>query len=252
MLEFFRQCAAAPAGVCAVAEDGKTGLQLQQKFDAEIEEAGFEASDEIRDQLFQAMYFRKANTYIELAKNISNWYKTPKPSSRKRKVSWPVDYDEEAAEWKVPLALDAITCGDLVNSKYVALTSLQLLTGIGPIGTEEKFKEWFELFTKVGNYHSKYSGDTAVRSLYQCSTWRVDSKEKVRSQFRSVKTAHPILVLQTMFDPVTPYASAKNVSDNFIDSRLLVSSGVGVSTLYHYVHTSTNHWVALYKRQPVP
>lgn len=105
-----------------------------------------------------------------------------------------------------------------------------ILTPPEPKGASAaKFKEWLDLYTATGKYKSKYGGDLSVRALFQCSVWKSDSVEKPRRRFGGIKTENPILFVNTVYDPVTPYESATNSSLGFTNSRVVKSLGVGVS-----------------------
>lgn len=64
-----------------------------------------------------------------------------------------------------------------------------------------------------------------------CAQWGFEAKERYEGDFQ-VKTKNPVLFVGNSFDPVTPLASAKNMSSGFEGSVLLTHNGHGVSGLF--------------------
>ena len=79
---------------------------------------------------------------------------------------------------------------------------------------------------------SKIAGDTFGPILMPCSRWKVNAKEVYSGNFQ-VRTRKPLLVIGNTFDPITPLASARNVSSGFEGSVVLEQRGFGVSS--HHV-----------------
>lgn len=61
-----------------------------------------------------------------------------------------------------------------------------------------------------------------------CARWRFDAKERYTGDFR-VKTKNPVFLISSTYDPVTPLASAYNVSAGFEGSVVVERKGFGVS-----------------------
>ncbi|KAI0122252.1 TAP-like protein-domain-containing protein [Daldinia grandis] len=59
-----------------------------------------------------------------------------------------------------------------------------------------------------------------------CAQWGFEAKERYEGDFQ-VKTKNPVLFVGNSFDPVTPLASAKNMSSGFEGSVLLTHNGHG-------------------------
>jgi hypothetical protein len=79
------------------------------------------------------------------------------------------------------------------------------------------------------NYNESYYGGPAVVSLMvACAQWKMRSKETFTGPFQ-VQTKNPILFVSSPFDPATPMASARNMSEQFTGSALLQQNGIGVS-----------------------
>ncbi len=79
---------------------------------------------------------------------------------------------------------------------------------------------------------SWYGGNAAFdHSLFTmpCANWRFDAKERYAGNFQ-VRTKNPVLLVGQTYDPVTPMASARNISAGFEGSVVLEVMGFGVST----------------------
>ncbi|KAL6404980.1 hypothetical protein AUP68_11819 [Ilyonectria robusta] len=75
---------------------------------------------------------------------------------------------------------------------------------------------------------SRYVGDTGDIVPMRCAQWKIPAKERYSGDFR-VKTKNPMLVIGNTYDPATPLASARNVSETFEGSVLLQQDGYGAS-----------------------
>ncbi|KAK7433295.1 hypothetical protein QQZ08_000233 [Neonectria magnoliae] len=73
---------------------------------------------------------------------------------------------------------------------------------------------------------SRLSGDTGEYMLMTCAQWKLPAKERFKGDFH-VKTKNPMLVIATLYDPVTPLTSARNVSETFERSVLLQQDSYG-------------------------
>jgi pimeloyl-ACP methyl ester carboxylesterase len=71
-------------------------------------------------------------------------------------------------------------------------------------------------------------GDAADHFLFRCAQWKLPAKERYDGDF-DVETRNPVLIINNRFDPVTPLASARNVSQTFKGSVLLEQNSYGVS-----------------------
>jgi pimeloyl-ACP methyl ester carboxylesterase len=80
---------------------------------------------------------------------------------------------------------------------------------------------------------SRLGGDISDISAIQCSRWKMDAKERYTGDFR-VDPAHPVLLISTQNDPVSPLASAKNMSSSWKGGVILEQEGYGVGLfLFH-------------------
>lgn len=70
--------------------------------------------------------------------------------------------------------------------------------------------------------------DVVDAAAFICGQWKFRAKERYGGDF-SVKTKNPILLLGNSYDPVTPLASAHNVSDALEGSVVLQHDSYGVS-----------------------
>lgn len=75
--------------------------------------------------------------------------------------------------------------------------------------------------------------DVVQSSTWPCSQWKMSAAERYAGNF-SVKTSFPILFTNGHYDPITPYASAVNMSAGFEGSVLLTHGGHGVSQPLRY------------------
>jgi hypothetical protein len=78
---------------------------------------------------------------------------------------------------------------------------------------------------------SRYQGS----DIYDRASWSIptthDFHPRYRPEFPRTKTAEPILILSTTWDPVCPLASAKKAQDSFEGARLLEQKSYGHCTL---------------------
>lgn len=82
-------------------------------------------------------------------------------------------------------------------------------------------------------------GDCLTSGLMQCAQWNMAAKERHTGDF-SANTRHPALVIGNTFDPVTPLASAHNVSAGLQGSVVLQHNGYGVRHLPSLpIHTNS-------------
>ena len=91
----------------------------------------------------------------------------------------------------------------------------------------QTFEEIKPVYDRLGKI-SRFTGDVAASFTSHCSQWPWHAKEVYKGNFQ-VKTKNPILVASNLYDAHTPLTSAKNVSDTFEGSGLLVVNGTGVS-----------------------
>lgn len=76
---------------------------------------------------------------------------------------------------------------------------------------------------------SRVSGDIAVQYMSQCARWPYEAKERYEGPFEGIKTAHPLLLTQNRYDPVTSMAAAKNMTGMFEGAVLFEQNDFGVS-----------------------
>lgn len=73
-------------------------------------------------------------------------------------------------------------------------------------------------------------GETSGLKELHCARWKFDAIEAIDiTLLQRVKTANPVLLVNGMYDPVTPLDSAWDVSSRLDGSRVLVHDGIGVS-----------------------
>lgn len=217
LLHFFQTCVEAGPDYCTLAREGYSGQQLRDEFftflhtvkntsDYLKDEGGNLVHRNIYKQISSEVYdgLRGPTGWPELAGKLYSYYQYLNFSSGHMKR----EIDLTATSIKVPMALNAITCGDWDDIP----------------GNITDFENWLALYQK----RSKFGGDQAlIHILYQCSLWQVNAKEKFNGTFTNIKTKTPILFVNNPYDPVTPLISAQNASSGFVDSRVLQHIGVG-------------------------
>jgi hypothetical protein len=68
---------------------------------------------------------------------------------------------------------------------------------------------------------------------FVCAQWKFDANERYEGDFH-VKTANPILFIGNTYDPVTPFESAKNMSESFVNGVFLRLDGFGVRVQFFH------------------
>lgn len=207
----FNQCADAGPKFCDIAVNDSDGKTLQATFDAFLGKREYAQAKLVRDALSTTLGFPNPIAFREFTTTLAGYYKDPasigKQAAQKRQLDWKPDNDTASGG---DLSLLAISSGDVVNRVP---------------GSTANYQKWLAEYEAV----SKYGGDIAIFNQLFSSTWLVQAKEVYKGPFSGIKTRHPILFVNTLYDPVTPLVSARNSSAGFVGSRILVSSGVGVS-----------------------
>jgi hypothetical protein len=90
----------------------------------------------------------------------------------------------------------------------------------------EDDKENFRPVLEARHAQSKAGGDTADHVVAACAHWKLPAKERYSGDFQ-VKTKNPLLLIGNTGDPVTPLASARNMSSGFDGSVVLEHPGFG-------------------------
>lgn len=108
-------------------------------------------------------------------------------------------------------AVIGIRCGDKIP-RADELSDLEEL--------DEEFMETSEYF----------GGFARGWYTYACAQWPFEAKERYEGDFQ-VKTSSPLLFIGNTYDPVTPLASAKNMSASFEGSVLLHQDGFGHTSI---------------------
>ncbi|KAF0634765.1 hypothetical protein FPSE5266_05222 [Fusarium pseudograminearum] len=77
-------------------------------------------------------------------------------------------------------------------------------------------------------------GDTAALDRFQCARWKFQAAEQIdANSLRRIDTKNPVLIVNGIYDPITPLISAWEVSSRFPGSRVVVHEGVGHSFTTH-------------------
>lgn len=108
-------------------------------------------------------------------------------------------------------AIMGIRCGD----KIPRVDRLSDLDGL-----EQEFRDASKYFP----------GFARGRYVYACAQWPFEAKERYEGDFQ-VSTSNPILFIGNTYDPVTPLASARNMSAGFEGSVVLQHDAFGHTTI---------------------
>ncbi|KAJ3526199.1 hypothetical protein NM208_g11306 [Fusarium decemcellulare] len=110
-------------------------------------------------------------------------------------------------------AILGIRCGDKIP-KASSLKELE--------PTFDLFRDETEWFPDIPwTYH-----------VMTCAQWKMPARERYEGDF-NVKTKNPLLVIGNDFDPVTPWTSAKNMSESFQNAVALRHKGFGHLSFSH-------------------
>lgn len=143
-------------------------------------------------------------------------------------------------EWPaLAAALDNLLTGDLESLKGNPLVTASGVGGV--VGTDALSgigcSDAFTRASKLDDLRpdldllmasSKLMGDGIAFLYLQCAHWPFAAKERYEGDF-TAKTSHPVLLIGNTLDPITPLASAYNMSAGLEGSVVLQHNGYGVS-----------------------
>lgn len=89
----------------------------------------------------------------------------------------------------------------------------------GPDAYDAYFEE---LATK-----SRFAAPLEAITFLQCENWKLTAKWKYPGPFASNNTSHPLLIVSSRYDPVSPLRKTYDVQKNFNGSGLLVQNSYG-------------------------
>jgi pimeloyl-ACP methyl ester carboxylesterase len=150
-----------------------------------------------------ALVRRDAATYVQYSSNIDL-----DTSVAMRTLAGTAALTANGTLIAEPFPVYGIRCGD----KQPRQDSLEALQA--QIGQAQSKSKWF-------------SGFGIGQNVILCSQWKFEAKERYTGDFQGIKTRNPILFIGNSFDPVTPLASAKNMSSGFEGSVVLEHGGYG-------------------------
>jgi hypothetical protein len=93
--------------------------------------------------------------------------------------------------------------------------------------------------------HSRAIGDAADFVVARCAQWKLPAKERYSGDFQ-VKTKNPLLFIGNSGDPVTPLASARNMSAGFDGSVVLEHGGFGHTSILTQASRCTTETIRAY------
>ncbi|KAH7126338.1 TAP-like protein-domain-containing protein [Dactylonectria estremocensis] len=123
-------------------------------------------------------------------------------------------------------------------------TLAQLSTSGPALNAEAQFGikcgDYNEVLATLERRHerSRIAGDTTDAVVLRCAKWKLPAKAHYTGDF-DVETKNPMLIIGNTYNPVTPLASAKNVSETFKGSVLLQQDSHGHDSL-----TQASLWTA--------
>jgi hypothetical protein len=91
-------------------------------------------------------------------------------------------------------------------------------------------KESIRPILEARHAQSRAIGDTGDLVVTRCAQWRLPAKERYSGDFQ-VKTKNPLLFIGNTGDPVTPLASARNMSAGFDGSVVVEHGGFGHASI---------------------
>lgn len=208
--EFFRACYGAGPEYCPIAEYGRSSDDLAEKFQ-KIQQAAASGKSSytidqytaLEDELWEGLsHPSPPGYYLAAASLAAAW-------EQLRESSAPLDESngEDAVQDTNNMAFWAINCGDWDDIP----------------GTPEDWSGWQNLY----NSRSSWGQAIQIDLLYSCSAWQLNAREKYRGPWANIRTKHPILFVNSNYDPRTPVESAMNASAGFPGSKVLRHNGPG-------------------------
>lgn len=221
LLNFFNLCAAAGTAQCALARKDQTGAQLRTtfyNFVDKLRNKNFESGGAkityygVKRKMFTSLY--GPSKWVATANEINGYYSGAK-EVKKRDTS---DMDKRAAfdpaaAVEADLATTAVRCSDWRWTN----------TGGSVSFLASAIEQWLPRFTSV----SRLAGDIFVSHPVNCMSWKLKARERYAGKWANIRTKTPVLLINGIYDPVTPLAAARELSQALVGSRVLVHSGAG-------------------------
>ena len=212
---FFAQCADAGKEKCALADNGQSAQTLLAQYNElldKLSKTDASKNSIVRNEFFQVLYFKKPTAFIDFAFDLKAWITNPDSVKEREEREKRADF--QASTWKKlqqKSAIMGITCGDRIIKD----------------GTPAKYTQLKEAYRqKLGYYY-----DLTMSGSFECTVWEQNAAERFMGSFSDIETSHPVLIVNTPWDPVTPAISAEASRKAFRDSKLVMSNGVGVSSV---------------------
>ncbi|KAI8711007.1 hypothetical protein NCS52_01514100 [Fusarium sp. LHS14.1] len=217
LLNVFNECVKAGKKLCPLAEykgKGTTGKDLMNAFDKALEGQlgkespakglavnGDDAVAKIKSAVVLNLYspdqMPAAIEKVTMALNGS-WAEALAPGKPQTESKW----NEGGA-----LAILGISCGD---SSF----------------RTESPDDMYSLYR--AHLAQSSFGDSGAGGRLSCARWRFEAAEKIdNDKLRNIKTNYPVLVLNGIYDPVTPVSNAWEVSARLRNSRVMVYESAG-------------------------
>lgn len=233
--EFFRHCVRKNSTVCPLNQNGTTAADLEAKVYQLIERVKYNPIALPAEYIdFDALFLGTKVDYSGLKNAITTT------------LYQPFMFSTMAA------GLQAILGGtfaglaswrDLGNSIFSSAIQAETANGIfcgDRVPRADSVEELLPSIHKSAAV-SRLAGQDWLNTITTtpCAQWPFEAKERYLGDF-TARTANPILLVGNTWDPVTPFASAQNVSAGFVGSVAVEQVGFGVSALLAVLQTSTN------------
>lgn len=222
---FFKGCMEAPESLCPLKHRASSAEELQTKIEELIKTIKYapiplgpympaELVDysTVKSMTFNGIYYPSQWPYLAgffegiLSANATTYVENY------GKLAGLFAQEEGFPSYNGGEALQGIRCGETAFRT-------DNVTDIIPTLQEFKEKSWI-------------IGDSQSTALYiSCAAWQMKAKEIYSGGFEGLKTKNPILFVGSPFDPLTPLASAKNMSSAFEGSGLVQHNGYGHSSI---------------------
>jgi pimeloyl-ACP methyl ester carboxylesterase len=145
-----------------------------------------------------------AQSWAELARNLQALYQASTPAARTPSAATAADTATAAYDNTIE-ALAAVTCADTTNPR-------------DPFRWAPVARQRDRRFGPFGSFWAYLSEP--------CATWPAADHDRYTGPFGR-RTAAPVLIIGTRFDPATPYSNARALARQLPGSRLLTLDGWG-------------------------
>ncbi len=232
--EFFRTCNEGGIEICALANDAESRFS---SFVERIKEEPIVIIDDNGAEIFidySSVVFYTVNALYE-------------PASWAELASVVAAIEEELGDEEIANRYYALRHSlgfeDDRSDEYIPQPRVGV-SGVSCSDTDNPYLyEYWTWAAEISDMAYKYVGSLWTWNSSVCQSWPGRKESRYAGGFK-VKTEHPVLVVNTLFDPATPYHGAKTVQRLLRNSRLLTVNGWGHTSLF--ISECADHVVAEY------